>query len=168
MKLLTLLSAAALIALSLAAVSSAAEGYPAPDVSKAQVVLQESQFISDRTPPTRIDITTYKGKEGLLTRTYGVSGAVFRYDVDTNGGQPYEYRLLDNDGDGVFETKETLVGEMVVRDKGQKYYIDLGPGEGEEARYSYEDAERPDMPEQKQLLMGYPIYVPQWVLLRFK
>ncbi|MBI5190324.1 MAG: hypothetical protein HZA22_06590 [Nitrospirae bacterium] len=166
MKLLTASAAAILLTLSSALYSLAGEGYTVPDVSRAQLVLSESQYVSDKEPPTRIDIRTYKDKDGNLVRSYSVGDAVFRYDVDTDGRTPYEFRILDNDGDGAFETKESLVGEMAVQEKGQKYFIDLGPEQGREYRYSYEDAKRPDAVEQRQLLMGYPIYIPQWVILR--
>lgn len=167
MKIFYVLATAILLTCYCASYALADEGYTPPDVSKAQLVLQESQFVKGKASGPQIDIRTYKDKDGILTRVYSAGDAVFRYDVDTDGKPPYEYRLLDNDGDGVFETKEELVGEMVVQDKGQKYYIDLGPEPGKEYRYSYEDVERPDMLEQKELLMGYPIYIPQWVLLRF-
>jgi len=147
--------------------SFAAEGYTVPDISKATVILDENQYIGDNTPPTEVNIKTYKKTDGTLVRVYSVAGRIFRYDVDTNGAMPYEYRLIDKDGDGVFETKESMVGEMIVQEKGMKYYIDLGAEPGKEYRYSYENVEKPSIREQKGLLMGYPIYIPQWVLLRF-
>lgn len=168
MRLTTILTIMAAALAAYPSDSNAEAGYPVPDLSRAQLVLQEKQYISDKEPPTEIDIKSYKGEDGLLVRTYGAGDVVFRYDLDTDGKAPYEYRVLDNDGDGVFETRETLVGEMVVQDKGRKYYVDLGPEPGMEYRYSYEDVKRPEGEEQKQLLMGYPIYIPQWVLLRFR
>lgn len=148
--------------------SLAAEGYAVPDISKATVILDENQYIGDSTPATEVNIKTYKKPDGTMTRVYSVAGRIFRYDVDTNGAMPYEYRLVDKDGDGVFETKEPMVGEMTVQEKGTKYYIDLGSEPGKEYRYSYENVEKPSIREQKELLMGYPIYIPQWVLLRFR
>jgi hypothetical protein len=84
-----------------------------------------------------------------MVRVYSVAERIFRYDVDTNGAIPYEYRLIDKDGDGIFETKEPMVGEMTVQEKGMKYYIDLGSEPGKEYRYSYENVEKPSIREQK-------------------
>jgi len=99
---------------------------------------------------------------------YSVKGKVFRYDMDEDGTVPFEYRLLDNDGDGEFETKEKLVGEMVIKDRGEKYYIDLGPEPGKEYKYSYEkEAGEVSARQQEQILMGYSIYIPAWVLIRY-
>jgi hypothetical protein len=149
------------------AASLAETGFKTPDISKAKLTMEENQIIAGSKPSTVIDIRTYKNEDGTMFRAYSVGGNVFRYDVDINGAPPYEYRLLDKDGDGIFETKEDLVGEMLVQEKGQKYFIDLGPEPGKEYKYSYENIRRPGIAEQKQLLMGYPIYIPQWVLLRF-
>lgn len=148
--------------------SFAAEGYAVPDTSKATVILDESQYVGDNTPATEVNIKTYKKPDGTMVRVYSVAGRIFRYDVDTNGALPYEYRLIDKEGNGVFDTKEPMVGEMQVQEKGLKYYIDLGAEPGKEYRYSYENVEKPSIREQKELLMGYPIYIPQWVLVRFK
>ena len=148
-------------------VSYAAEGYSVPDVSKATVVLDENQYVGDNTPPTEVNIKTYKKTDGTMVRVYSVAGRIFRYDVDTNGTLPYEYRLIDKEGKGVFDTKEAMVGEVIVKEKGMKYYIDLGTEPGKEYRYSYENVEKPSIREQKELLMGYQIFIPQWVLVRF-
>jgi hypothetical protein len=153
--------------LALPSISLAEKGFKTPDISKATLTLEENQIISGAKHPTVINIRTYKNSDGTLFRAYSVGGNIFRYDVDINGAPPYEYRLLDKDGDGIFETKEDLVGEMLVQEKGEKYFIDLGPEPGKEYKYSYEDIKRPGIVEQKQLLMGYPIYIPPWVLLRF-
>lgn len=147
--------------------SLAEEGYMVPDISKATLTLEEKQVIANTKPPTVITIRSYKQKDGTLFRAYSIGGRIFRYDVDTNGALPYEYRLLDTKGNGVFDKKEEMVGEMMVQDKGEKYFIDLGPEPGKEYRYSYELIKRPGIVEQSQLLMGYPIYIPQWVLFRF-
>jgi hypothetical protein len=119
-----------------------------------------------------ITIRTYKEPDGELVRQFSVNGAVFRYDVAPKGKPPYEYRLIDKDGDGNFETKEQLVGETEAGGKKERYYIDLGPQPGTEKKYSYEQ-EEPYRPgetsnlEKEQLMSGYPIYIPQWVILRF-
>jgi hypothetical protein len=157
----------ALLLLAAPSVSGAVESYQTPDVSKAKITLSETQYLKDRTPPAQIEIKTYKGENGWLFRSYSIKGNVFRYDISENGELPYAYRIVDNDGDGVFETKEQLIGEMTVKDKGLKYFVDLGPEPGKEYRFSYEDRKMPTDREQRQMLMGYPVYIPAWVLLRF-
>jgi len=164
MRLLTSLIAFALLALP--AVCRADTSYPTPDISKARLIHEEKQYIADRKPPTEIVVKTYKNPDGTLDRVYSVGGDIFRYDVDVDGGPPYEYRLIDTNGDGIFDTKEYMVGEMVVKDKGEKYFIDLGPEPGQEYKYRYEATHQPSVREQQQILMGYPIYIPQWVILR--
>ena len=157
----------ALLASSSLSFAAEKKAYPTPDITKGKLVFQETQLVADVKPPTAVDIKTYKNPDGTMFRVYSVKNVIFRYDVDTNGESPYEYRLLDKDGDGIFETREELVGELPGTEGGQKYYIDLGREPGKEFKYSYEDVKRPGMSEQKQLLMGYPIYIPPWVLLRF-
>lgn len=142
--------------------------YTVPDPASSRLIFEEKQLVADRKPPTEILIRTYRKDDGKLFRVYSVRGRVFRYDIDENGAAPYEYRLLDNDGDGEFETKEKLVGEIVMKDKDQKYYIDLGPEPGKEYKYSYEkEAGEVSEHEKEQILMGYSIYIPAWVLVRF-
>ncbi|HEY3346448.1 MAG TPA: DUF2782 domain-containing protein, partial [Nitrospirota bacterium] len=113
--------------------AAAAENYIVPDLSKATLTLEEKQVVAGRKDMTRapeITIRTYKEPDGELVRQFSVNGAVFRYDVAPKGKPPYEYRLLDKDGDGNFETKEQLVGETEAGGKKVPYYIDLGPQPG--------------------------------------
>jgi len=160
----------AMVMLAVAVPALAAEkGYPTPDVSKSRLIYEEKQVVKDRTPATEIDIRTYKADDGSLFREYSVKGNIFRYDVAPKGEPPYEYRLIDYNGDKVFETKEDMIGEMVVKDKGRKYYIDLGAEPGKEYKYGWEERTKPptDQREVRDSLMGYPIYIPQWVLVVF-
>ncbi len=146
----------------------ASYAYSVPDPASSRLIFEEKQLVADRKPPTEILIRTYSKEDGKLFRMYSVKGKVFRYDMDEDGAAPYEYRLLDNDGDGEFETKEKLVGEMVIKDRGEKYYIDLGPEPGKEYKYSYEkEAGEVSARQQEQILMGYSIYIPAWVLIRY-
>jgi hypothetical protein len=156
-----------LVILIIPAASSAQEAYPVPDLTKAKLVLDENQLAAKGGPA--INIQTFRNPDGSETRAYSVGGKIFRYDVRPTAAGPYEYRLLDRDGDGRFETKEPLVGEMVVRDRGRRYYIDLGPEPGKEYRYEYEeraeyDARHLSSREEKRVLEGFPIYIPQWAL----
>jgi len=163
-----------LFILAVPALSRAAEGYAIPDISKAKLVGVEKQIIKDAKPATEIEIRTYKGDNGWLFRSYSVGGYVFRYDIAESGVKPYTYRLIDNKGDGTFETKEGLTGEVAVEGKaegkGLRYFIDLGPEPGKEYTYSWmeEAAKQPGAREELQTLMGLPIYIPQWVLLRIR
>jgi len=143
--------------------------YPVPDVSKAKLVLEEKQIVSvaDGKTSTEMDIKTYKTVEGALVRVYSVKGAIFRYDVSPTGSEPYEYRIIDTKGNGVFDTKEEMVGMMEVQGRKGKYFIDLGPEPGKEYKYSWEKPEKPSMKDEKDRLMGFPIYIPQWVIARW-
>ncbi|MGC2423135.1 MAG: hypothetical protein WA666_02135 [Nitrospirota bacterium] len=142
-------------------------GYLVPDISKAMLTLEENQVIGDKKPPTVINIRTYKNPDGSIFRTYSVGGHIFRYDVGVNGAPPFQYRLIDENGDGIFEKKEAMTGEMKIEGRTLNYFIDLGPAPGREYRYSYEKIERPGIRDQKKLLEGLPIYIPSWVLLRW-
>jgi hypothetical protein len=146
---------------------AAEKGYPIPDIAHAKLVFAETQIVATAKPAVPVEIKTYKNPDGTMFKAYSVKDAVFRYDVDINGEPPYEYMLIDKDGDGVFETKEELVGKQTEEEGGQKYIVAPGPEPGKESKYDYEKIKRPGMMEQKELLMGYPIYIPAWVILRF-
>lgn len=160
------------------AMAFAGESYTPPDVNKARMVLEEKQFLPSETQKRAIDIISYKNPDGTLFRTYSVKGKVFRYDIDTDKELPYEYRLLDKDGDGSFETKESLIVETESGDKRQKLFIDLGPEPGKEYQYTYERFMKRVMhpvssgeaspSEQRDVIMGYPFYIPQWVILNWQ
>jgi hypothetical protein len=149
-----------------------AQSYPIPDMEGAKLVLEETQLIADTEPRTEITIRSYTKTDGTRFREYSVSGNVFRYDIDEDGIMPYEYRVLDSDGDGTFETKEMLVG--MSEDDGQKYFIDLGSEPGKEYRYRYEDTERlkerehSDHQVQRRILRGNSIFIPAWVVVEFE
>jgi hypothetical protein len=164
----TLYAAAFTVMTVILAVAGVAYAYDVPDVASSRLIFEEKQLVADKTPRTEILIRTYKKDDGKLFRTYSVNGKVFRYDIDEDGAAPYEYRLLDNDGDGKFETKEKLVGETAVNEKGQRYFIDLGPEPGKEYKYSYEkEAGKTNMRQEAEILQGYSIYIPAWVLVRY-
>jgi hypothetical protein len=156
-----------LTVLMLGATLSPHPGYLVPDISRATLTLEENQVIGDKKPPTVINIRTYKNPDGSIFRSYSVGGHIFRYDIGINGAPPFQYRLIDEKGDGVFSKKEAMTGEMKIKGRTEGYFIDLGPKPGREYRYSYEKIGRPDIREQKQLLEGLPIYIPAWVLVRW-
>jgi len=164
----SLLTAAFTAFVATLATAGAAYAYDVPDMASSRLIFEEKQLVADKTPRTEILIRTYKKDDGRLFRAYSVNGKVFRYDIDEDGAAPYEYRLLDNDGDGSFETREQLVGEMAVNEKGQSYFIDLGPEPGKEYRYSYEkEAGKTNMRQEAEILQGYSIYIPAWVLVTY-
>ena len=74
---------------------------------------------SDRTPliPGKETLLKgYKKADGTFFMTYEIEGRVFGVQVDTDGKPPFEYGLMDTDGDGVFETK--IVPEKGGKDQG--------------------------------------------------
>ena len=67
--------------------------------------------VSDRTPliPGKETILKgYRKMDGTRFMTYEIEGRVFGVQIDTNGKAPFEFGIMDTDGDGKFETK--LVG----------------------------------------------------------
>jgi hypothetical protein len=64
--------------------------------------------ISDRTreiPGKETILKGYRKWDGTFFRTYEVEGKIFGVEIDTDGKPPFEYSLMDADGDGRFETK---------------------------------------------------------------
>ncbi|HEV8703167.1 MAG TPA: hypothetical protein VGV60_18000 [Candidatus Polarisedimenticolia bacterium] len=64
--------------------------------------------VSDRTPLIAGKETLLKGyrkMDGTHFMTFEIEGRVFGVLVDTDGKPPFEYSIMDTDGDGKFETK---------------------------------------------------------------
>lgn len=64
--------------------------------------------VSDRTPLIPGKETLLKGyrkTDGTHFMTYEIEGRVFGVQIDTDGKAPFEYGIMDTDGDGKFETK---------------------------------------------------------------
>jgi hypothetical protein len=62
----------------------------------------------DRTPLIPGKETLLKGYrkgDGTGFMTYEIEGRVFGVEIDTNGKPPFEFSIMDTDGDRVFETK---------------------------------------------------------------
>lgn len=71
---------------------------------------------SDRTPLIPGKETLLKGyrkMDGTGFMTYEIEGRVFGVQIDTDGKPPFEYSIMDTDGDGKFETK-------IIMDKDNK------------------------------------------------
>jgi len=96
-------------------------GWPAPAL-RAEVVLnprgwrfpntitsaKEVIKVSDRTPLVPGKETLLKGyrkADGTRFMTYEIEGKVFGVEIDEDGKPPFEYSIMDTDGDGRFETK---------------------------------------------------------------
>ncbi len=81
------------------------QGWKFPNiVTSAKEIIR----VSDRTPliPGKETILKgYRKMDGTHFMTYEIEGRVFGVQVDTDGKPPFEYGLMDTDGDGKFETK---------------------------------------------------------------
>ena len=82
-------------------------GWKFPNIITAA---KEKIFPSDRTPLIPGKETLQKGyrkADGTRFMTYEIEGRVFGVQIDTDGKFPFEYSIMDTDGDGIFETKIT-------------------------------------------------------------
>lgn len=69
---------------------------------------KEAIRVDDRTPLIPGKETMRKGyrkRDGTFFQTYEIEGRIFGVEVDTNGKPPFEYSIMDADGDGKFESK---------------------------------------------------------------
>ncbi len=74
---------------------------------------------SDRTPLIPGKETLIKGyrkADGTHFMTYEIEGRVFGVQIDTDGKPPFEYGIMDTDGDGIFETK--IIPDKNTKDQG--------------------------------------------------
>jgi hypothetical protein len=81
------------------------EGWRFPNIITA---VKEAIRVSDRTPliPGKETILKgYRKADGTFFMTYEIEGRVFGVEIDTNGKPPFEYSIMDADGDGRHETK---------------------------------------------------------------
>jgi hypothetical protein len=75
--------------------------------------------VSDRTPliPGKETILKgYRKADGSHFLTFEIEGRVFGVQVDTDGKPPFEYGIMDTDGDGKFETK--IIPDKEGKDRG--------------------------------------------------
>jgi hypothetical protein len=114
------------------------QGWRFPNIITAS---KEAIQVTDRTPiiPGKETVNRgYRKADGTAFMTYEIEGRVFGVEIDTDGKPPFEYSIMDTDGDGKFET-------MIVHGKDNKdhayvpqwvidYYFsvhpDVKPGEG--------------------------------------
>src|SRR6266571_518089 len=81
------------------------KGWKFPNIVAAA---KEIIRVSDRTPliPGKETILKgYRKMDGTHFMTFEIEGRVFGVQIDTDGKPPFEYGLMDTDGDGKFETK---------------------------------------------------------------
>jgi hypothetical protein len=68
---------------------------------------KEAIQVGDRTPVIPGKETLNKGyrkADGTFFMTYEIEGKIFGVEVDEDGKPPFEYSIMDADGDGKFET----------------------------------------------------------------
>lgn len=94
------------------------QGWKFPNIITAA---KEAIHPSDRTSEIPGKETLNKGyrrTNGTRVMTYEIEGKIFGCDIDEDGKPPFEYGIMDADGDGKFETK-------IVYAKGNKdhFYV---------------------------------------------
>ncbi len=98
-------AACLLVSPALAEVQINPNGWKFPNIL---VAAKQSIKVSDQTPliPGRETILkVYRKADGTYFRTYEIEGRIFGVEFDTDGKPPFEYGIMDTDGDGKFETK---------------------------------------------------------------
>jgi hypothetical protein len=81
------------------------EGWKFPNLHTAS---KEAIRVSDKTPLIPGKETTrrgYRKPDGTYFQTYEIEGRIFGVEFDDNGKPPFEYSIMDTDGDGRFESK---------------------------------------------------------------
>ncbi|HET8947565.1 MAG TPA: hypothetical protein VFQ07_11340 [Candidatus Polarisedimenticolia bacterium] len=81
------------------------QGWKFPNIVTAA---KEAIHVSDRTTEIPGKETLNKGyrrTNGTRVMTYEIEGKIFGVDIDEDGKPPFEYGIMDADGDGKFETK---------------------------------------------------------------
>lgn len=141
------------------------KGYDLPDIGSAKLISEEMIDLTDKIEGKETTVRTYEARDRTLFRIYTIKGKAFRYDVDTDRGFPYEYALIDKDGDGIFETRQDLTGEIVMEGKKERFYIDIDKATPYEYIHIIEKSE--GSYEWRQRLKGETIFVPMWVIFRF-
>lgn len=80
-------------------------GWKFPNIVTAA---KEAIHVTDRTPVIPGKETLNKGyrrNNGTRVMTYEIEGKIFGVEIDEDGKPPFEYSIMDADGDGKFETK---------------------------------------------------------------
>ncbi len=80
-------------------------GWRFPNVITAA---KEAIRVSDRTPLIEGKETILRGyrrADGTRFMTYEIEGRIFGVEIDTDGKPPFEFSILDTNGDGKYESK---------------------------------------------------------------
>ncbi len=141
------------------------KGYDLPDIAGAKLKSEEMMDLTDKIEGKETTMRTYEARDGTLFRVYTIKGKAFRYDIDTDKGFPYEYALIDKDGDGIFETRQDLIGEIFMEGKKERFYIDIDKATPYEYIHIIERTE--GSYEWRQRLRGESVFIPMWVIFRF-
>ena len=105
---------------------------------------KEAIKVTDRTPiiPGRETINRgYRKADGTYFMTFEIEGKIYGVEIDEDGKPPFEYSILDTDGDGKFETmivnapgnKDRAYVPQWVIDYYFKVHPDVKPGPGGKA-----------------------------------
>ena len=81
------------------------QGWKFPNIVTAA---KEAIHVSDRTtviPGKETLNKGYRRTNGTRVMTYEIEGKIFGVDIDEDGKPPFEFGIMDADGDGKFETK---------------------------------------------------------------
>ena len=81
------------------------QGWKFPNIITAA---KEAIHVTDRTsviPGKETLNKGYRRTNGTRVMTYEIEGKIFGVDIDENGKPPFEFGIMDADGDGKFETK---------------------------------------------------------------
>ena len=92
------------------------QGWKFPNIVTAK---KEVIRVSDETaliPGKETLLKGYRKADGTFFLTFEIEGRVFGVEIDTDGKPPFEYGIMDADGDGKFETK--IVPEKGSKDQG--------------------------------------------------
>ena len=92
------------------------QGWKFPNIVTAK---KEVIRVSDETaliPGKETLLKGYRKADGTFFLTFEIEGRVFGVEIDTDGKPPFEYGIMDTDGDGKFETK--IIHEKGSNDKG--------------------------------------------------
>jgi hypothetical protein len=107
------------------------QGWRFPNIMTAA---KEAIQLTDRTPVIPGKETVNKGyrrPDGTRVMTYEIEGKIFGLDIDEDAKPPFEYGIMDADGDGKFETKivytKTNKDHFYVPQWVIDYYFSLHP-----------------------------------------
>lgn len=93
-----------------------AQGWKFPNIVTANKEVIRVSDLTPQIPGKETLLKGYRKADGTFFMTFEIEGRVFGVQVDTDGKPPFEYGIMDADGDGIFETK--IVPEKGSKDRG--------------------------------------------------